>query len=41
MVGCSQGRRDLKAIVHCYGGGACNIEVNTATTAGEVRRGGM
>uniref|UniRef100_A0A1X7T799 PH domain-containing protein n=1 Tax=Amphimedon queenslandica TaxID=400682 RepID=A0A1X7T799_AMPQE len=30
------GRRDLKAVVYCYGGGACNIELNTATTAGEV-----
>ena len=31
-----QGRRDLKTIVYCYGGGACNIELNTATTAGDV-----
>lgn len=32
----TQGRRDLKAVVYCYGGGACNIELNTATTAGDV-----
>ena len=31
-----QGRRDLKATVICYGGGVCNIELNTATTAGDV-----
>ena len=31
-----QGRRDLKTIVYCYGGGNCNIELNTATTAGDV-----
>lgn len=33
---CIQGRRDLKTVIHCYGGGACNINFNTATKAGEV-----
>ena len=32
-----QGRRELSAVVHCYGGGSCKITINSATTAGEVR----
>ena len=32
----TQGRRDMNTIVHCYGGGQCNININPATTAGEV-----
>ena len=31
-----QGRRELSAVVHCYGGGSCKITINSATTAGEV-----
>ena len=31
-----QGRREMNAVVHCYGGGQCNISVNPSTTAGEV-----
>jgi len=30
------GRRELSAVVHCYGGGSCKITINSATTAGEV-----
>ncbi|PFX28678.1 Unconventional myosin-X [Stylophora pistillata] len=30
------GRRELSAVVHCYGGGSCKISINSATTAGEV-----
>lgn len=33
----TQGRRELSAVVHCYGGGSCKITINSATTAGEVR----
>ena len=32
-----QGRRELSAVVHCYGGGSCKITINSATTAGEVK----
>ena len=32
----TQGRRELSAVVHCYGGGSCKITINSATTAGEV-----
>ena len=33
-----QGRRELSAVVHCYGGGSCKITINSATTAGEVMK---
>ncbi|XP_065839578.1 unconventional myosin-X-like [Oscarella lobularis] len=30
------GRRELTAVVHCFGGGTCKISINSSTTAGEV-----
>eukprot|EP00118_Oscarella_pearsei_P013163 m.102222 g.102222 ORF g.102222 m.102222 type:complete len:1858 (+) comp37156_c0_seq6:100-5673(+) len=30
------GRRELTAVVHCFGGGTCKISISSATTAGEV-----
>jgi myosin X len=30
------GRRELTAVVHCFGGGTCKISITSATTAGEV-----
>ena len=26
----------MNAVVHCYGGGQCNISINPSTSAGEV-----
>lgn len=37
----TQGRRELSAVVHCYGGGSCKITINSATTAGEVQCSGI
>lgn len=31
-----QGRRDLNAVVHCYGEGQCTVNINPSTTAGDV-----
>ena len=30
------GRRKITATVHCYGGGSCQIIIDSATTSGEV-----
>lgn len=30
------GRRKINATVHCYGGGSCQIAIDSSTTSGEV-----
>ena len=36
-VVCFQGRRELKAVVYSYGGASCNITIDSATTAQQVK----
>ncbi|XP_077581041.1 unconventional myosin-X [Stigmatopora nigra] len=35
-IGAVLARRDMSAAVHCHGGGCCNINIDSHTTAGEV-----